>query len=290
MTRHARSVLCLPLVKQTALIGVLYLENGLTPHAFTPARLAVLKLLASTAAMALENASLGEKEALLREIHHRVKNNLQLISSLLSLQASRIVDPNVAEMFAESRSRVRSMALVHENLYRAGNFSKVSMRDHLINLCAQIARAYGAQSQRVEILVTSDDVELGIDRAVSCGLIVNELVSNALKHGFPGDRSGMVRVGLRADDSLHCVLSVHDNGIGFRQPPRPGQADTLGLQLVEDLAGQLNGVLTMTDASGGIGASTRSSTSAADGVDASEEAQGTRVAVTFNLFEYGAAA
>ncbi|MDB5818366.1 MAG: protein kinase, partial [Rhizobacter sp.] len=272
MTRDARSVLCLPLVKQTALIGVLYLENGLVPHAFTPARLAVLKLLASTAAMALENASLGEKEALLREIHHRVKNNLQLISSLLSLQASRIVDPSVAEMFAESRSRVRSMALVHENLYRAGNFSKVSMRDHLINLCAQIARAYGAQSQRVEILVTSDDVELGIDRAVSCGLIVNELVSNALKHGFPGDRSGMVRVGLRADDSLHCVLSVHDNGIGFQQATRPGQADTLGLQLVEDLAGQLNGVLTMTDASGGI------------------TPGGTRVAVTFNLFEYGAAA
>ena len=137
---------------------MLYLENNLAPHVFTPARIAVLELLASQAAISLENArlytdlrqensdrrraegqlqaSLEEKEALLKEVHHRVKNNLQLISSLLSLQAARIAEPAVAELFAESRNRVRSMALCASNLYQAGNFARISMAIHIQNLCA----------------------------------------------------------------------------------------------------------------------------------------------------------
>src|SRR5208282_1118550 len=183
--KRARSVLCLPLVKQTKLIGLLYLENNLTPHVFTPARLAVLKLLASQAAISLENAhlytdlrqenserkraeeqlqaSLEEKESLLKEVHHRVKNNLQLISSLLSLQAARIEDPAVAELFAESRNRVRSMALVHENLYRAGNFARISMATHIQNLCAHLTHAYGMNSRRVELAIRIGDVQLDLD-------------------------------------------------------------------------------------------------------------------------------
>jgi len=193
--KRARSVLCMPLVKQTKLIGVLYLENNLTPHVFTPARLSVLKLLASQAAISLENArlyselrqenserkraetqlqaSLEEKEALLKEVHHRVKNNLQLISSLLSLQAARIDEPAVAELFAESRNRVRSMALVHENLYRAGNFARISMATHIQNLCSHLTLAYGMHSRRVELAIRIGDVQLDLDRAVTCGLIVN---------------------------------------------------------------------------------------------------------------------
>jgi len=155
----------------------------------------VLKLLASQAAISLENArlyselrqenserkraetqlqaSLEEKEALLKEVHHRVKNNLQLISSLLSLQAARIDEPAVAELFAESRNRVRSMALVHENLYRAGNFARISMATHIQNLCSHLTLAYGMHSRRVELAIRIGDVQLDLDRAVTCGLIVN---------------------------------------------------------------------------------------------------------------------
>src|SRR5262249_56589577 len=120
---NVRSVFCLPILRQAKVVGLLYLENDLATHAFTPNRINVLKLLASQAAISLENASLEEKEALLKEVHHRVKNNLQLITSLLNLQAARITDPAVANLFAESRNHVRSMAMVHENLYKAGSFA-----------------------------------------------------------------------------------------------------------------------------------------------------------------------
>jgi two-component sensor histidine kinase len=132
-------------------VGLLYLENDLATHAFTPNRINVLKLLASQAAISLENASLEEKEALLKEVHHRVKNNLQLITSLLNLQAARVTDPMVAALFAESRDRVRSMALVHENLYRLGNFARVPMKPHLEGVCAQLFRAYAPATGQISL-------------------------------------------------------------------------------------------------------------------------------------------
>ncbi len=263
--KRVRSVLCLPLVKQAKLIGVLYLENNLTPHVFTPARLAVLKLLASQAAISLENArlytdlrqenserkraeeqlqaSLAEKEALLKEVHHRVKNNLQLISSLLSLQAAHIEDPAVAELFADSRNRVRSMALVHENLYQAANFARISMATHIQNLCAHLTRVYGLHSRRVQLALRIGDVELGLDRAISCGLIVNELVSNALKHAFPDGRAGRLSIELQPLGGQQHVLVVGDNGVGLPADLDPRRSNSLGLQLVDDLTKQLHGTL-----------------------------------------------
>ncbi|MGJ7581590.1 AAA family ATPase [Variovorax sp. RHLX14] len=240
---RARSVLCLPLVKQGELIGLLYLENTLAERIFTPERVAILTLLASTAATSMENASLGEKESLLQEVHHRVKNNLQLISSLLNLQASRIADPAVAELFADSRNRVRSMALVHENLYRAGNFARVPMAAHIGNLCTQLARAYGTDERKVQLTSTVQDIQLGLSRAVSCGLIVNELVSNALKHAFPGERSGEIRIALHTTAAGRHVLSVADDGVGLPSDIDVSQADSLGLQLVDDLTQQIHGEL-----------------------------------------------
>jgi len=270
--KHARSVLCLPLVKQAKLIGVLYLENNLTPHVFTPARLAVLKLLASQAAISLENArlytdlrqenserkqaeeklkaSLAEKDVLLKEVHHRVKNNLQLISSLLNLQAARIEDPAVAELFAESRNRVRSMALVHENLYRAGNFARISMATHIQNLCAHLTRAYGVHSRRVELATRIGDVHFDLDRAVTCGLIVNELVTNALKHAFPDGRPGQVCVELQPFGDKQHALVVRDNGIGLPPDLDYHRADSLGLQLVDKLTQQLHGTIAVNRAGG----------------------------------------
>lgn len=254
---HARAVLCLPLVKQAKLIGVLYLENDLAPGVFTPARLAVLELLASQAAISLENASLEEKgalleekEALLHEVHHRVKNNLQLISSLLNLQAARVTDKAVAELFADSRNRVRSMALVHENLYRAGNFARIVMATHVKNLCGHLARAYDMRQMEVELSVEVDDVQLDMNRAVSCGLIINELVSNALKHAFPDGRSGCVRVELSLVDKERCRLTVADDGVGIAPEFSLEEADSLGLQLVHDLTRQLHGTVEMSRGGG----------------------------------------
>jgi predicted ATPase/two-component sensor histidine kinase len=251
LTRHgSRSVLCLPIVKQTEVIGALYLENNLAPYVFTPTRTEVLKFLASQAAISLENASLEEKEALLNEVHHRVKNNLQLISSLLNLQAARTTDPAVAELFAESRNRVRSMALVHENLYRAGNFSKIPMAGHIKSLCTHLTRAYGAPDLSVEIVVGVDDVHLDMSRAISVGLIVNELVSNALKHAFAPAQKGRIHVDLASVGPGRYVLCVGDDGVGLPPSFDLERADSLGLQLVRSLAQQLNGTLGVNRHSG----------------------------------------
>jgi predicted ATPase/two-component sensor histidine kinase len=238
--RRCRAVLCLPLIKQGELIGLLYLENDLFAGIFTPARVSVLRLLASTAAVSVQNATLEEKESLLKEVHHRVKNNLQLISSLLNLQAASVVDPTVVELFAESRNRVRSMALVHENLYRAGNFARVPMLSHLQSLCAQLVRAYDMQARSAELVVEGDDVQLDLDRAISCGLITNELVSNAMKHAFPYRRAGRVVVAMRLVEDGRLALSVTDNGVGLPADLDLADAPSLGLQLVHDLSLQLD--------------------------------------------------
>jgi predicted ATPase/two-component sensor histidine kinase len=253
LARHpSRSVLCLPIVKQTEVIGALYLENNQAAYVFTPTRTEVLRFLASQAAISLENASLEEKEALLNEVHHRVKNNLQLISSLLNLQAARATDPAVAELFADSRNRVRSMALVHENLYRAGNFSKIPMAGHIRSLCTHLTRAYGTPDRCVEIVVGVGELHLDMNRAISCGLIVNELVSNALKHAFLPGRRGRIQVDLESGGAGRCVLRVGDDGVGLPATFDFERADSLGLQLVRTLAQQLSGTLALSRDSGTV--------------------------------------
>ncbi len=133
------------------------------------------------------------------------------------------------------------MALVHENLYRAGNFARISMATHIQNLCAHLTRAYGMNRRRVELAIRIGDVQLDLDRAVPCGLILNELVSNALKHAFPDGRAGRVCVELQPFGDQQHILVVGDNGVGL--PPDLGcqRADSLGLQLVDDLTHQLHG-------------------------------------------------
>jgi two-component sensor histidine kinase len=189
--------------------------------------------------------SLDEKDSLLKEVHHRVKNNLQLISSMLNLQASRMGDQSVSELFAESRNRVRSMALVHENLYHAGNFSKISIENHIETLSISLIRAYGLISENIELRTDVEDILLGIDTAISIGLIVNELVSNALKHAFRVGFPGSIKVQLTRSSGDHCILVVADNGIGLPCHVDPNNAKSMGLQLVHDLAQQLNGTVSV---------------------------------------------
>jgi PAS domain S-box-containing protein len=190
--------------------------------------------------------ALREKEALLKEVHHRVKNNLQLISSLLSLQAARIKDPTALELIADSRSRVRSIALVHENLYRAGTFTDLPLATHVQSLF----RSYNLGGHRIRLETHLADVPLDLDQAVPCVLIVNELVSNALKHAFPDGREGRVLVEFRTVDGGRYRLSVADDGVGLPADFEVSHPDSLGLQLVGDLALQLRGTVVVNRESG----------------------------------------
>ncbi len=198
-------------------------------------------------------ASLGEKEVLLKEIHHRVKNNLQVISSLLNLQSRGLEDPATIEMFRDSQNRIRSMALIHEKLYRSQDLAQIDFAEYIRELTSFLFRSYSASTRGVTLKVHVDDTQLDIDSAVPCGLILNELISNALKHAFPlvapgadtlaRDKPYEIRVEVKAGDSGQLTMSVGDNGIGFPEGLDFRQSTSLGLQLVNTLVNQLNGTL-----------------------------------------------
>jgi PAS domain S-box-containing protein len=188
-------------------------------------------------------ASLDEKTALLKEVHHRVKNNLQIVSSLLSLQAARVRNRLALEVLRDTQSRVRSMALIHETLYRSENLARVNFPVYIENLCAHLFRAFGVEAGRIQLARRVASVALELDEAVPCGLIVVELVSNALKHAFPEGRTGLITLELQADPGALRTLRVADNGVGLPAGLDPLHTDTLGLKLVSNLADQLGGTL-----------------------------------------------
>ena len=194
--------------------------------------------------------SLQEKEVLLKEIHHRVKNNLQVISSLLSLQASSIASSAIEELFHESQNRIQSMALVHEALYQSGDLSRIDMGAYVRDMTGHLQDSYAANARGVGLQVDSDHVYQDIDKAIPCGLIINELVSNAFKHAFPNGRNGTIRVELRADGDGGAVVLVQDDGVGL--PPNLDFRNTtsLGLLLVNSLARQLNGTIELRSENG----------------------------------------
>jgi PAS domain S-box-containing protein len=187
-------------------------------------------------------SSLAEKEVLLKEIHHRVKNNLQIVSSMLSLQMGQIADGEALAHFQESQDRVRSIALLHEKLYQARDLARVDVSDYLGGLATGLFGTYGIDPREITLSIDAEDVPLGVDAASSCGLIVNELVSNALKHAFPGRRTGAVCLGLHEMDG-DVVLEVADDGIGFPAEVDFRNPGSLGLKLVAILTEQLEGTL-----------------------------------------------
>jgi two-component sensor histidine kinase len=190
------------------------------------------------AAQALET-SLKEKEVLLKEVHHRVKNNLQVITSLLGLQSRSVQDKAALEALEESQRRIQSMALVHESLYRASDLSRVDMQAYLRGLLDHFMRAAPGH----EISLNASRASFSIDLAVPCGLILNELISNAMKHAFPAGRPGRIVVTLKRVTEDECVLSVHDDGIGLPEGFDPATTASLGLQLVRALTEQIHGQL-----------------------------------------------
>ena len=188
--------------------------------------------------------SLEEKEILLKEIHHRVKNNLQIISSLLNLQSGYVKDQQALASFKESQSRIKSMALIHEKLYQSSEDSlQINFAEYVQQLVVNLFRVYGVDPATVALKVQVEDILLGVDTAIPCGLILNELVSNCLKHAFPPGRSGEVNVSLMRvpDQNNKLTLTVQDNGVGFPKHIDFSNSKSLGLQLVNTLAAQLKG-------------------------------------------------
>ncbi|MBX3248853.1 MAG: PAS domain S-box protein [Myxococcales bacterium] len=193
--------------------------------------------------------SLAEKEVLLREVHHRVKNNLQLVSSLLYLQQSQLDDAAGRRAFEEARRRILAMALIHQRLYRSGDFANLDLHAYLQELAEQIALAHDHASQSVALHVEVARVAVPVDVAVPCGLLVNELVSNAFAHAFEGRSSGSVRVfGSARGRTLE--LEISDDGIGLPNVPERVQGSTLGLRMVHALVQQLGATLEV-DVDGG---------------------------------------
>jgi len=184
-------------------------------------------------------ASLHEKEILLQEIHHRVKNNLQLVSSMLSLQAETVSNTNVLQVLQDSQTRIRTMALIHEALYNANDLASINAPVYFCDLANFIFRTYHEQSQQVRLTTDIDPASFTIDIAIPCGLIINELLSNALKHAFPNGGGGDIHLSLRAESEETARLSVRDTGIGLPSSVDPDRPESLGLQLIMTLAGQI---------------------------------------------------
>lgn len=185
--------------------------------------------------------SLREKEVLLKEIHHRVKNNLAVISSLFYLQSTYTQDKSIIKILQESQDRVRSMALVHESLYRSENFAAVDFAEYAGALCDQLLRTYCLSAGKIQLKTDFEPIKMNIDIAVPCGLILSELVTNALKHAFPIDHAGAIRVALHKHGDGRCLLQVADTGVGLPGNLVPESSPTLGLRLIRALARQVDG-------------------------------------------------
>jgi two-component sensor histidine kinase len=182
---------------------------------------------------------------LLKEVHHRVKNNLQVVSGLLYLQSKRMSDRNMIEMFNESSNRIQSMSLIHQKLYQSMDAATIDFGGYVRDLVSALLRSYGTDRSAVKVVLDIDRAGLGMDAAVPCGLIINELVSNSFKHAFPGGRRGELQVVMRRHDGDGITLVVADDGVGLPQNLDFRNAESVGLQLVVTLVEQLRGTITL---------------------------------------------
>lgn len=186
-------------------------------------------------------AALHQKETLLQEIHHRIKNNLQVVASLLRLQSRRIKDEEMTALFRDSEDRVKSIALIHEKLYRTEDFSQIEFGQYLRELASGLFSAYGVNQAKISLRFDMDEVYLSIDSATPCGLLMNELISNSLKHAFDGMDEGEVDITLRSNPDGSVTVAVRDSGVGYPEGLEFERGGSLGLELVRTLTAQLGG-------------------------------------------------
>ena len=240
---HIQRFLVAPAIMQNKLMGLVCVANS--PRDYTESDLETMKRLAGMFAIAINRiwnekqirVSLKEKELLLKEIHHRVKNNMQIISSLLGLQSSHVKDKRDAALFEVSQDRVRSMALVHEKLYQSESMSGIDFQDYIADLVEELHNSYYL-GDRVNIAINAKNILVNIDDAIPCSLIIHELVSNAMKHAFPDGRNGNITIEFY-QDGQNSVLRIRDDGIGLPAGFDYRNTESLGLQLVNALTQQL---------------------------------------------------
>jgi len=237
----AKRLIVAPALLGGTLAGMISLANK--PVDYDERDLSLIESMASLYALAIQKrrweekliSSLHEKDMLLKEIYHRVKNNLQVISSPLSLQANKIKDEYTKSVFRDSQSRIRSMALVHEKLYQSKNLSRVDYRDYVKTLVEAILHSYGIPRGGITLNYHIDPIEIPLDTAIPCVLIINELGTNSIKYAFNHTSRKEISITLSRHDSEHCILIVSDNGQGMNNHRDIKKSDTLGLQLVTTL-------------------------------------------------------
>ncbi|MCK5573122.1 MAG: ATP-binding protein, partial [Bacteroidetes bacterium] len=182
--------------------------------------------------------------------HHRVKNNLQIVSSLLSLQTEHVAPEEALEALKESQNRVRSMAMIHEQLYSSGDLARIKFDRYVRDLTSYIFRTYSTRAGKISLTMDVQPVALGIDRAIPCGIIINELVTNALKHAFPHESGGTIHIRFVKGGDQEVLLTVEDDGVGIPEGLDPEKSTSLGLELVQTLVEQLKGKVSI-ESSGG---------------------------------------
>jgi PAS domain S-box-containing protein len=195
-------------------------------------------------------ASLKEKDLLLKEIHHRVKNNLQIIISLLNLQSGYIKDEETLKAVREGQNRVRSMALVHEKFYQSEELGEIDFREYTEKLCTFLKQSYASQDAPVTIIVDAHGIGFDMDTAMPCGLLITEIVSNSLKYGFPGNREGEIKIEFSKVAEKKVLMTISDNGIGLPQDFDIEKSESLGMQLIIALTSQLDGELKFSGENG----------------------------------------
>ncbi|MEL7078444.1 MAG: AAA family ATPase [Cyanobacteria bacterium J06582_2] len=270
-----QSILCAPIIYQDKLQGIMYLES-MVKGAFTSQKSAVLQALLSQVSISIANAnlykdledhasvqkSLKQKEILLKEIHHRVKNNLFVVSSLLDFQSNYVDDLEVIKLLENCQNRITAMAMVHQHLYGNSELDRINFADYIQSLLDNLAYSQGSQERNINITLDLEPIELNIESANPCGLIVNELISNALEHGFRDRLSGNIWLKLRHNQDGKVVLVIEDDGVGFKPGLDLHNSDSLGLELVCTLVQQLDGEIEL------------------------EQTQGTKIEISFDELDY----
>ena len=245
-----------PLKIENKVIGVIAVQSYKDPHLYTEKDLEILSFVSDEIALAIRHKQadeqikrdLEEKEILLQEIHHRIKNNMQIISSLLKLQSAQITDKKALELFQNSQDRVKTMSLIHDALYRSKDLAHIDFEEYVRKLTTQIFVSYGTSLNLIKIKINIKDVLMDISTAIPCGLIINELVSNSLKYAFPKGK-GEISISFTCKDQVN-ILRVKDNGIGISGKIDLENSPTLGLMLVNSLTKQLDGTLKLEKVKG----------------------------------------